>query len=90
MFCSPDLLVVELWSLPELDPVRLVFSFVVFLLVLFVVGASRRIPRIWPGGMADVGGYPVEVCFIARSKSLGWVFVDRSFSLVVVGLLWFR
>jgi hypothetical protein len=82
MFCSPNLLVVELWSLPELDPVRLVFS--------FVVDASRRIPRIWPGGMADVGGYPVEVCFIARSKSLGWVFADRSFSLVVAGLLWFR
>jgi hypothetical protein len=70
--------------------VRLVFSFVVFVLVLFVFGASKRIPRIWPGGMADVGGYPIEVCFITRSKSLDWVFADRSFSLVVAGLLWFR
>jgi hypothetical protein len=55
-----------------------------------VVGASRRIPKIWLVGMADVGGSPVELCFIARSISLGWVFVDRSFSLVVAGFLWFR
>jgi hypothetical protein len=55
-----------------------------------VVGASRKIPRIWPMGMADVGGSPMELCFIARSISLGWVFVDMSFSLMVAGLLWFR
>jgi len=46
----------------------------VFLLFCFgfvIIGASRRIPRIWPVGMADVGGSPVELCFIARSTSLG-------------------
>lgn len=36
-----------------------------------VVGASRRIPRIWLVGMADVGGSQVELCFMARSISLG-------------------
>jgi len=30
VFCSPNLRVVEPWSLPELDPVRFVFFFVVF------------------------------------------------------------
>jgi hypothetical protein len=48
------------------------------------------IPKLWPVGMADVGGYLMELCFIARSISLGWVFVDKSFSLVVAGLLWFQ
>jgi len=62
----------------------------VFLLLCFgfvIVGASQRIPRIWPVGMEDVGGSLVKLCFITRSISLGWVFVDMSFSLVVAGLL---
>jgi hypothetical protein len=62
----------------------------VFFCCFVVVGANRRISRLWPVGMADVGGSPVELCFIARSISLSWVFVDRSFSIVVTGLLWFR
>jgi len=78
---------VELWSLPELDLVRLVFFFRCFVFGFVFVGANRRIPRLWPMGMADVGGSPVELCLIARSISFGWVFVDRSFSLVVAGLL---
>jgi hypothetical protein len=28
----------------------------------------------------------VKMCFFARYVSLGWVFVDRSFSFVVAGL----
>jgi len=63
--------------------------FCCFVFGFVVVGANIRIPMLWPVGRADVGGYLVELCFIARSISLGWVFVDRSFSLVVAGLLWF-
>jgi hypothetical protein len=61
-----------------------------FIFGFVVIGANRRFPRLWPVGMADVGGSSVELCFIARSISPGWVFVDRSFPLVVTGLLWFR
>jgi hypothetical protein len=85
MFCSPNLRVVELWSLPDLDPVRLVFFFC-FVFDFVVVGANRKIPKLLPMGMADVGRYSVKMCFFARYVSLGWVFVDRSFSFVVAGL----
>jgi hypothetical protein len=101
MFCSLNLRVVELWSLPELDLVKLVFSFLLFCFWFYccwckqndsqalacgnggcflfccfvfgfiVVGANRRILRLWPVGMADVGGYLVELCFIVKSISFG-------------------
>jgi hypothetical protein len=64
--------------------------FYCFVFGFVVVGANRMIPKLWPMGMVDVGGYPMELCFITRSISLGWVFVDRNFSLVVAGLLWFQ
>jgi hypothetical protein len=76
---------VEPWSLPELDPVRFVFFFV----VLFVVGANCWIQALAYGN----GGCrqsPAELYFISRSISLGWMFVDRSSSIVVAGLLWCR
>jgi hypothetical protein len=44
MFCSPNLRVVELWSLPELDLVRLVFSFVVLFLVLLLLVQTEGFP----------------------------------------------
>jgi len=52
VFCSPNLRVVEPWSLPELDPVRLVFFSLLFCLLLVQTVGSR----LWPVGMADVGG----------------------------------
>ncbi len=64
--------------------------FCCFVFDFVVVGANRRFPKLWPVGMADVDGSPVELCFIARSISLDWMFVDTSFSLVVAGLLWFQ
>jgi hypothetical protein len=73
-------------------PLRVRFGEVGVFSLLFgfvVVGANRRIQALACGN----GGCrwsPVELCFNARSISLGWVFVDRSFSIVVAGLLWFR
>lgn len=87
MFCPPNLRVVVLWSLPNLDPMRLVFfSFVVLFFDFVVVGANREIPKLLHVGLADVGRYSVKMCFFARSVSLRWVSVDRSFSFVVAGL----
>jgi hypothetical protein len=64
--------------------------FCCFVFDFVVVGANRRFPKLWPVGMADVDGSPVELCFIARSIRLGCVFFDRSFSLVVADFPWFR
>jgi len=43
MCCSPNLKVVELWSLPELDLVRLVFS-CYFVLVLLLLVQAKGFP----------------------------------------------
>jgi hypothetical protein len=64
MFCSPNLRVVELWSLPDLDPVRLVFFFCCFVFDFVVVGANRKILKHLPVGMADVGRYSVKMFFL--------------------------
>jgi hypothetical protein len=62
MFYSLNLRVVELWSLPDLDPVRLVFFFCCFVFDFVVVDANRKIPKLLLVGMADVGRYSCYIC----------------------------
>ncbi len=67
-----------------LDPVEVVFfGCFVFLFLVQAEGFSGF--GLWQ--RADVGGSPTGMFFDARSTSLGWVFVGRSLSSMVPGLL---
>jgi len=64
----PNLRVVELWSLPELDPVRFVFSFVILFLVQ-IEGFSSS--GLWEWRMCGYflrGAWPASV-----NECLPWV-----------------